>query len=157
MHEDYKLEADAAFFLARPMLSKVGLMARQWPAFSLPACHSLCKHNYHHRHPHHPPHLPTPRILQKIASSLAKIDAKARTGKAYAEVTEAVLADVRKQIQVFHPAKVWSIITPELYTTFWTLSLYDLEVPRDAYAATTKRAKDAVVRCVFGACPFVIR
>jgi hypothetical protein len=26
MHEDYKLEADAAFFLARPMLSKVGPM-----------------------------------------------------------------------------------------------------------------------------------
>jgi hypothetical protein len=94
---------------------------------------------------------------QKIASSLAKIDAKARTGKAYAEVTEGVLADVRKQIQVFHPAKVWSIITPELYTTFWTLSLYDLEVPRDAYVATTKRAKDAVVRCVLGTCPFFLR
>ena len=86
------------------------------------------------------------RRPQKIAARLAKIDEKLRTGKEYLKATEEVLAEVRQQVQVFHPPKVWSIITPELYTTFWTLSLYDLEVPRHAYTTTTKHAKDALVR-----------
>ena len=30
-------------------------------------------------------------------------------------------------------ADVWESISPSLYATFWTLSLYDIYVPRDHY------------------------
>jgi Transcription factor/nuclear export subunit protein 2 len=40
----------------------------------------------------------------------------------------AVAASVRAVL----PAAVWDIIPVELYTTFWSLSLYDIHVPIDS-------------------------
>ena len=40
----------------------------------------------------------------------------------------AVAASVRAVL----PAAVWDIIPVELYTTFWSLSLYDIHVPTES-------------------------
>lgn len=37
------------------------------------------------------------------------------------------------------PAEVWKAISPELYTTFWSLSMYDLQVPKEQYEAQIKK------------------
>ena len=39
------------------------------------------------------------------------------------------------------PPAAWNDITPKLFTTFWTLSLYDLQVPMDSYKSVHKRLR----------------
>lgn len=40
------------------------------------------------------------------------------------------------------PAEVWSALSPELYLTFWSLSLYDVFVPKSKYDTEIRRLKD---------------
>lgn len=35
-------------------------------------------------------------------------------------------------VRALLPAAVWNIIPVELYTTFWSLSLYDIHVPTES-------------------------
>jgi THO complex subunit 2 len=37
------------------------------------------------------------------------------------------------------PAKAWQAFSPEMYLTFWSLSLYDLYVPVERYQSEFKR------------------
>jgi len=41
----------------------------------------------------------------------------------------------------FLPSKTWDDISPQFYVTFWSLSLYDLFVPSEAYAREVTRIK----------------
>ncbi len=41
-------------------------------------------------------------------------------------------------------AKTWADMTPQIYVTFWMHSLYDLEVPHEAYGRLVDRLKQAV-------------
>ena len=43
-----------------------------------------------------------------------------------------------------HPTKVWDDINCRLFTTFWSLSLYDLYVPAKKYDDEISRAKQAI-------------
>ena len=36
-------------------------------------------------------------------------------------------------VQSAYPTKTWSSITPTLYITFWSLSLYDIDFPKSFY------------------------
>jgi THO complex subunit 2 len=40
------------------------------------------------------------------------------------------------------PAEVWTALSPELYLTFWSLSLYDVFVPKSKYDTEIRRLKD---------------
>ena len=40
------------------------------------------------------------------------------------------------------PAQVWEVMSPSFYLTFWTSSLYDLEVPKSRYGLEVKRLKE---------------
>ena len=42
------------------------------------------------------------------------------------------------------PAAAWDLLSPRLYATFWSLSLYDIFVPRDRYEAETRRLRRQV-------------
>jgi THO complex subunit 2 len=49
------------------------------------------------------------------------------------------IADVmRNQL----PSKAWEDISPQFYVTFWSLTLYDLLVPNDAYSREINRIKN---------------
>src|SRR5690242_1531348 len=39
---------------------------------------------------------------------------------------------------------MWDSISPQLYATFWSLSLYDIEVPADRYRAEINKARDSL-------------
>lgn len=39
---------------------------------------------------------------------------------------------------------MWESISPQLYATFWSLSLYDIEVPADRYRAEIAKARDSL-------------
>ena len=43
-----------------------------------------------------------------------------------------------------HPAKVWEDMSPKLYTTFWSLCLYDLYVPTGRYEDEIRKAHEAI-------------
>lgn len=48
-------------------------------------------------------------------------------------IWQPALRDVIEQVQQIHPPHVWNGISPEFYTTFWQLSLYDLQFPAQEY------------------------
>nr|CAG8487603.1 15373_t:CDS:10 [Entrophospora candida] len=48
-------------------------------------------------------------------------------------VWEPSLRDFIKEVKEIHPPHVWTGISPTFYTTFWQLSLYDIECPNDEY------------------------
>ncbi|KAH9746029.1 THO complex subunit 2 [Citrus sinensis] len=42
-------------------------------------------------------------------------------------------SDLLDTVKTMLPSKAWNSLSPDLYTTFWGLTLYDLYVPRDRY------------------------
>eukprot|EP00043_Microstomoeca_roanoka_P003384 m.43460 g.43460 ORF g.43460 m.43460 type:complete len:1411 (+) comp12040_c0_seq1:86-4318(+) len=44
------------------------------------------------------------------------------------------MTNVTTFLKSLHSEPVWQEISPDLYSTFWTLSLYDLQVPSEAYS-----------------------
>ena len=51
------------------------------------------------------------------------------------------------------PARTWLSLSPELYLTFWTLSLSDLHCPVERYEAEIKRQKGLATSVDVSACP----
>lgn len=70
---------------------------------------------------------------------------KGQTAAGYLDAAKTVLSPLLPQTRSLQPPHVWNLITPELYFVFWSLSLYDLEVPREAYANTIKRLQETLV------------
>ncbi|KAM3354865.1 hypothetical protein ACQJBY_025548 [Aegilops geniculata] len=48
-------------------------------------------------------------------------------------------SDLLNTIRTLLPAKAWNGLSPELYATFWGLTLYDLNFPKDRYDAEIKK------------------
>lgn len=51
----------------------------------------------------------------------------------YLEATAAIIKPIVESVRLMHPMKVWEDISPQFLVTFWSLSIYDLEVPNDSY------------------------
>ena len=47
-------------------------------------------------------------------------------------------------VRLLHPARVWDDISVRLYTVFWSLSVYDLYVPKQRYDEEAKKAQQAI-------------
>jgi hypothetical protein len=47
--------------------------------------------------------------------------------------------DLLETIKTILPPKAWNSLSPELYATFWGLTLYDLHFPKDRYDAEIKK------------------
>ena len=66
-----------------------------------------------------------------------KGDGKAADGEGNGSGNSASLLsalETSQQIRKVLPEASWQAISPQLYTTFWRLSLYDILVPRERYA-----------------------
>ncbi|CAM0909455.1 unnamed protein product [Alopecurus aequalis] len=48
-------------------------------------------------------------------------------------------SDLLNTIRTILPTKAWNSLSPELYATFWGLTLYDLHFPKDRYDAEIKK------------------
>ena len=55
-----------------------------------------------------------------------------------------MLNPVVEAARKLHPSRVWEDVSPRLYTTFWSLSLYDLYVPTARYEEEVRKAKEAI-------------
>ena len=59
----------------------------------------------------------------------------------YSEAANIVLDPIADVMRNQLPAKAWEDISPQFYVTFWSLTLYDLIVPNDAYTSQINRIK----------------
>ncbi|KAM4695761.1 THO complex subunit 2 [Rhinophrynus dorsalis] len=59
----------------------------------------------------------------------------------YITSCEHVMAPVHEAVISLHPPKVWDDISPQFYSTFWSLTMYDLAVPCSAYDREINKLK----------------
>lgn len=46
-----------------------------------------------------------------------------------------------ESVRPLHGLKVWEDISPQFFVTFWSLSMYDLQVPHDSYQKEINKLK----------------
>ncbi|XP_037543995.1 THO complex subunit 2 isoform X2 [Nematolebias whitei] len=59
----------------------------------------------------------------------------------YVAACEQVMTPVHEAVVSLHPSRVWDDIRPQFYTTFWSLTMYDLVVPQAAYDREVNKLK----------------
>lgn len=59
----------------------------------------------------------------------------------YVAACEQVMTPVHEAVVSLHPSRVWDDIRPQFYTTFWSLTMYDLVVPQAAYDREVSKLK----------------
>lgn len=59
----------------------------------------------------------------------------------YLEATAAIIQPIVDSVRLLHPMKVWEDISPQFMVTFWSLSIYDLEVPNESYQREIAKLK----------------
>ena len=62
----------------------------------------------------------------------------------YLAACQQVVDPLVEAARPLHVSKVWDDINCRLFTTFWSLSLYDLYVPAKRYDDEISRAKQAI-------------
>lgn len=78
--------------------------------------------------------------LRKSDSNGKKITTSQKLDK-YMEATLFVMEPIANSVLPLHPAKVWEDISPQFLCTFWSLSMYDLQVPTDSYTKEINKIK----------------
>lgn len=59
----------------------------------------------------------------------------------YCEAVQSVLTPLVDSVRSLHPAKVWEELSPQFMVTFWSLSMYDLQVPKESYEKEITKLK----------------
>ncbi|TRY91331.1 hypothetical protein DNTS_030138 [Danionella cerebrum] len=59
----------------------------------------------------------------------------------YISACEQVMAPVHEAVVSLHLPKVWDDLRPQFYATFWSLTMYDLAVPQNAYKREVNKLK----------------
>ncbi|XP_062939383.1 THO complex subunit 2 isoform X6 [Cynocephalus volans] len=59
----------------------------------------------------------------------------------YITSCEMVMAPVHEAVVSLHVSKVWDDLSPQFYTTFWSLTMYDLAVPHTSYEREVNKLK----------------
>ncbi|CAG2122550.1 unnamed protein product, partial [Medioppia subpectinata] len=62
----------------------------------------------------------------------------------YIEASDAVTTPLVKSIVPAYSPKFWDDLSPRFFVTFWTLTMYDLQVPTQSYERELKRFKDQI-------------
>jgi Transcription factor/nuclear export subunit protein 2 len=78
--------------------------------------------------------------LRKADPNAKKLTTVQKQAK-YLEATNFVMAPVVQSVRPLHPGKVWEDISPQFLVTFWSLSMYDLQVPSDMYQKEVAKIK----------------
>ncbi|KAM6546773.1 hypothetical protein CsatB_027509 [Cannabis sativa] len=58
--------------------------------------------------------------------------------------TPLMWSDLLNTVKIMLPSKAWNSLSPDLYTTFWGLNLYDLYVPRKRYESEISKQHAAL-------------
>lgn len=78
--------------------------------------------------------------LRKSDPNAKKLTSAQKLAK-YLKATELVMDPIALSVRPLHPAKVWEDISPQFLCTFWSLSMYDLQVPTDMYTKEINKIK----------------
>lgn len=78
--------------------------------------------------------------LRKSDPNNKKLTTSLKQAK-YLEATAFVMDPIVESVRPLHPAKVWEDIAPQFLVTFWSLSMYDLQVPNDSYSKEFNKLK----------------
>lgn len=70
--------------------------------------------------------------IKKADANSKKWTESEKMQKYYAAVVK-VTSPIIDSIQPLYPSKVWDDIAPKFIILFWSISMYDLEVPVDSY------------------------
>lgn len=78
--------------------------------------------------------------LRKADTSVKKLSTAQKHEK-YLEATSAVIQPVVESVRLIHPMRVWEDISPQFLVTFWSLTMFDLEVPNKSYEREVQKLK----------------
>ncbi|CAD7086049.1 unnamed protein product [Hermetia illucens] len=78
--------------------------------------------------------------LRKSDPNAKKLTTNQKLQK-YLEATAAVMDPIVESVRPLHVPKVWEDISPQFLVTFWSLSMYDLQVPTDSYQKEIAKLK----------------
>lgn len=59
----------------------------------------------------------------------------------YLEATNLIMNPIVESVRPLHGPKVWEDISPQFLVTFWSLSMYDLQVPAESYQKEISKLK----------------
>ncbi|GAB6023947.1 THO complex subunit 2 [Chamberlinius hualienensis] len=61
--------------------------------------------------------------------------------KKYLDIVRDVMKSAVESVRLHYPIKIWDDISPVFYVTFWSLSMYDLQVPTVSYEKEITKLK----------------
>ncbi|KAK3752595.1 hypothetical protein QZH41_018789 [Actinostola sp. cb2023] len=64
----------------------------------------------------------------------------------YIDAVNAVIEPIVQSARLLQTPKVWNNISPQLYVTFWSLSMHDVHVPVERYEAEIQRFKAQIIQ-----------
>lgn len=64
------------------------------------------------------------------------------------EAAAAVMGPIVESVKPLHPLKIWEDVSPQFLVTFWSLTMYDLHVPVDAYNKEIAKMKQLAVQAL---------
>lgn len=59
----------------------------------------------------------------------------------YLDAANLIMNPIVESVRPLHSAKVWEDISPQFFVTFWSLSMYDLQVPAESYQREISKLK----------------
>ncbi|XP_050076500.1 THO complex subunit 2 [Anopheles maculipalpis] len=78
--------------------------------------------------------------LRKAEPNGKKLSTSQKMAK-YLEATAQVMNPVIESVRPLHPPKIWEDISPQFLVSFWSLSMYDLQVPMESYQREISKLK----------------
>nr|XP_040234043.2 THO complex subunit 2 isoform X2 [Anopheles coluzzii] len=78
--------------------------------------------------------------LRKAEPNGKKLSTSQKMAK-YLEATAHVMNPVIESVRPLHPPKIWEDISPQFLVSFWSLSMYDLQVPMESYQREISKLK----------------
>uniref|UniRef100_A0A182R0W0 THO complex subunit 2 n=1 Tax=Anopheles farauti TaxID=69004 RepID=A0A182R0W0_9DIPT len=78
--------------------------------------------------------------LRKADTNAKKLSTSQKMAK-YLEATAYVMNPVIESVRPLHPPKIWEDISPQFLVSFWSLSMYDLQVPMESYQREISKLK----------------
>ncbi|XP_055542329.1 THO complex subunit 2 [Wyeomyia smithii] len=78
--------------------------------------------------------------LRKADQNPKKLSTSQKMAK-YLEATAFVMNPIIESVRPLHPPKVWEDISPQFLVSFWSLSMYDLQVPSESYQREINKLK----------------
>lgn len=68
----------------------------------------------------------------------------------YLEATAFIMKPIIESVRPLHAPKVWEDLGPQFLVTFWSLSMYDLQVPIESYQKELSKIKQLSLAALDG-------